>query len=123
MKKNINNNNPDDRQIKELLSGTKLKAGDNLKYRIMHQIETEEALSRKAGKQSGSILGRMLSVFGVMYGVIALIGFSIYLSEGESALESATFHILVLLVTFICGLYWMITTLDDRRREKRKKTK
>lgn len=122
MSKNIKYNNPDNQQIKELLSGIKLEAGDNLKYRIMHQIEAEKALSRKAKSGfSRSAIRSFFSVFGIMYAVITIIGLGIYLSAGKSALGSSAFYIPVLLVIFICGLYWMITSLDDRLREKRKK--
>ena len=36
-----------DEQIRLLFSGTKIKAGENLKYRIMQQIETESVFFGK----------------------------------------------------------------------------
>ncbi len=108
-----------DEDLKKLFAGTGVKASDNLKYRIMQQIETEQALSRKKAKNR-PVIGSMLSIFGVMYALIALLGVGIYTTIGSSALMTSTFLIPVVLISSICGLYWLITVFDDRRRVKDK---
>jgi len=37
--------------IREMMQNAKMEAPENLKYRIMHQIETEKALTPPKGKQ------------------------------------------------------------------------
>lgn len=116
---NENNINMQDDKLKALLSGTKIKASDNLKFRIMQQINTEKALSRKKATQSRPVLSNMFTVFGIMYAIIAVIGFGIYSSAGMEGLSSTSFYIPVILVSSICAMYWTITSLDDRRQSKK----
>lgn len=108
-----------DEELKRLLSGTKMKASENLKYRIMQQIETENALSRKKAK-SRPVFGSMFSIFGIMYALIAVVGIAIYTSAGSDALFSSTFFFPAIFISSICGLYWLITVFDDRRKVKSK---
>lgn len=108
-----------DDDLKKLFAGTKVKASENLKYRIMQQIETEQALSHKKSK-SRPVLGSMLSIFGIMYALIAAIGIGVYTSAGSGALMSGTFILPVVFISSVCGLYWLITIFDDRRRVKNK---
>lgn len=115
-----NNKMKTDDELKRLLSGTKIKASENLKYRIMQQIETEQALSRKEAKSSRPVIGSMLSIFGIMYALIAVIGIAIYSSAGSNALISSTFLLPVVFISSICGLYWLITVFDERRKAKGK---
>ena len=60
------NINISDNQLKEILTETKIKAGENLKYRIMQQIETEKALAPQKTKNSIPLIGNMFSIFGIM---------------------------------------------------------
>lgn len=108
---------PDD-PFKDLLSGTRLKAGENLKYRIMQQVETEKALLPQKVKSNRPLVSSMFSTFGVMYLLIAMIGFGVYLTGGQSALESAAFFLPVILIASVCSFFWMISAYDDRRRSK-----
>lgn len=73
--------NTQDDKIRELLSGTKMKAGENLKYRIMHQIEAEKALTRQKNKavSSNPFIGNMIAIFGVMYALIAMVALGTYM--------------------------------------------
>lgn len=114
------NNNIDiqEDKLKELLSGTRMKASDNLKSRIMQQIITERALSKKKMKQSRPILENMLAIFGIMYALISVVGFGIYTSLGKEALGSMSFYIPAILISSICVVYWMIINFDDRRQTK-----
>ena len=115
-----NNINKQDEILKDLFSGTRMKAGENLKYRIMQQIETEKALSQKKVRSSRPILGNMLSIFGVMYAVIGIVGFFVYFTAGQSALNSLSFYGVVIFIASICSVFWMISTYDDQRRSKQK---
>lgn len=115
-----NNINKHDEILKDLLSGTKMKAGENLKFRIMQQIETEKALSPKKATSTRSILGNMLSIFGVMYAIIGIVGFFVYYTAGQSALNSISFYGVVVLIASICSVFWMISAYDDQRRSKQK---
>jgi len=115
-----NNSNIQDEKIKELLSGTKVNAGENLKFRIMQQIETEKALSRQRKPDTRPLISNMLSVFGIMYVLIALVGVGIYFTGGRSALESVAFFVPVILIASVCSMFWMISAYDDRRHSKQK---
>ena len=106
--------------FKEILSGTKMKAGENLKYRIMQQIQTEAALFRKKKANSSPLIGNMFSIFGVMYALIAAVALGVYFMGGTGALESIIFFIPVIMITSVCGIFWMISAYDDRRRSKYK---
>lgn len=117
-KESINQQND---KLKELFSDSKIKASENLKFRIMHQIKTEEALSKKRIPQTQPLFNNMFVIFGVMYAIIGIIGFGIYFNMGKSALESKIFYIPAILITFICALYWMITAFDEQRQSKHKK--
>lgn len=116
-----NDINMHDDKFSELLSGTKMKAGVNLKFRIMQQIETEKALSRKKKTDTSPLIGNMLSIFGIMYALIAIVGLGVYFSGGKNALESVTFFIPIILIASVCSMFWMISTYDDRRRSKQKR--
>lgn len=120
MDNNINNNQ-EDRKIRELLSGTKIKAGDNLKYRIMQQIRTEQALSRKVSKRSIPLFRNIIPVMVVMYILIVGCVIAGYIMGGPDSLSSMTIVLPVLLICFVGSLFWMVSCLDDTRRSKHKK--
>lgn len=115
-----NDINMQDDKFKELLSGTKIKASDNLKYRIMHQIETEKALSPKKEMNPRSLITSMVTIFGIMYVLIIIVGIYAYSTLGKTAFESAAFFIPVILISSVCVVFWMISTYDDSRKTKRK---
>jgi len=117
MEKNIQ-----DEKIKELLSGTKLKASDNLKYRIMQQIQTESALSKKKlkAKSSESIWSNLIPVFGVMYLLIIGLGLGMYFTSGKEGLLSPTFFAVTIMIITICSAFLAITFYDNKRRLKQK---
>lgn len=109
-----------DDNLKKLLSTTKMKASENLRYRVMQQIETEQALSRKKTKSSRPVIGSMLTIFGIMYALIAIAGVIAYTTIGVQALTSSTFILSVVFISSICGLYWLITSFDERRKARGK---
>ena len=70
----------EDEKIGQIISSAKMKAPENLKYRIMHQIETESVLSgdknikkKSANRENESVLRDLGSIFGTMYAVFAVI--------------------------------------------------
>jgi hypothetical protein len=118
---NKGQNNKEEQWLGQLMSGTKLQASDNLKYRIMQQIETEKSLSRQNGQGSFSPLRSMFSVFGVVYLVLIALVAGIYFILGKDALVSSTTCLAVLMITFVGGLFWMFSIFDDRRRYRKGK--
>ncbi len=67
---NEKNNLDNDGLIRRMLQSSKLSAPENLKHRIMHQIESEKALTPKRMKlkrESTSMLKDFRSIFGTMY--------------------------------------------------------
>lgn len=107
-------------KFKALLAGTKMHASENLKFRIMQQIETESALARQRKRQERPAWSN-LSIFGLMYIVIAIVGFFVYSSDGESALKTTTFFVPVMFVAAVFGVFFLISTFDDRRYNKQRK--
>jgi len=121
MMKEIKNNTDD--PLKGLFSGMKMKAGDNLKFRIMQQIETEKVLSGKKEKGSFSILNNMISVFGTMYAILGLVVAGIYFSFGKESLVSPSTLFVILMIVFAFSMFWMISMFDEKRRMKKTKNK
>lgn len=109
-----------DDKLKELLAGTDIKAGENLKFRVMQQIETETALLPKKVKSSRLLIGNTIISFGIIYILIVITGLSVFFTGGKEALESVTFFAPVIMIASAGSIFWMISTYDDRRRSKHK---
>lgn len=105
-------------KFRELLANTKVEAGDNLKFRIMQQIETEKALSPHKVKSSVPLLKNMLSIFGVMYALIAIVLLAVYVMYGKAALESFSLSLIVIAIASVCSVFGMLTLFDEKRRNK-----
>lgn len=120
MEKDIRNN-IQDKRFRDLLSGTKLEASDNLKFRIMQQIETEKALSKQKTSKTRSGFGNILSILVIMYSLIAVLAISVYLTSGSEALKSPSLYMPLILITSVCSVFLLISTFDDRRHYKHKK--
>ncbi|HOO94847.1 MAG TPA: hypothetical protein PLH60_00810 [Proteiniphilum sp.] len=113
----------EDVQLRELFQKTGKKAPENLQYRIMHQIETESALTRKKAspaKRGMTLLKDLRNIFGTMYILLAAIVGGSYLLLGEEFLKSPHFWGTVILVSVIFSSLWMITRIDCYVREKKK---
>ena len=106
-----------DEKFRKLFLDTKIKAGENLKYRIIQQIETERVLLKEKGKIKNVIplINHMKSVFGVMYALIAFIsaGFCFF---GEGNAQTSSYFMLILLVVTISIFFLVISVLDESRR-------
>lgn len=112
----------EDRKLRDILSGTKIEASNNLRFRVMQQIETEKILIGKKSQSSFSVLKNMLSIFGTMYAVIGVIAVGLYFNYGQESLETPYLYWVAILVTFICVMFWVLSVFDEKRRtEKRKK--
>ena len=109
-----------DDKIREFFSESKIKAGENLKYRIMQQIETESAFAAKKSKSKAMmpLIGNTVLVFFVMYMLIILTGVGVYLTGGMEAMNSLTFFVPVIMISLVCSTFWMISVYDDKRRFK-----
>lgn len=105
--------------LKQILAGSKLKGSDNLKYRIMHQIEMEKTILKERKTDTRPFVANMFTIFAIMYLLIAIIGGLVYFGGGKEALSSIAFFIPAILVASVCGVFWMISTYDDRRVSKK----
>lgn len=109
------NNIFDDELMKKLMQHSDLKPSENLKYRIMHQIEVEQSLRYKKVKSTKPLLKSISSVVAVFYVLIlALVGFSVY-TGGLEALASKEFIISAACISLPCAVYGLIITLDEKR--------
>ncbi|HNY62897.1 MAG TPA: hypothetical protein PLH70_04145 [Bacteroidales bacterium] len=118
-----NNIDPEDELIRQLMRSAKEQAPENLKYRIMQQINTENALTPKPApikKRTENVLRDFIGIFGTMYALLALLTGIAYLSKDENFLLSPEFIGVVLLVTVVASTFWFFTRLDEKIRQKQK---
>lgn len=110
-----------DGDLRKLFEGLKIEAGENLKYRIMQQIETESVFVKKRVevKSPIPIVKNVLTVFGVMYGLIVLVVAAAWFYGGQETLLSPTLFTPVIGIAFICGMLALISVFDDYRRAAR----
>lgn len=119
----IDNKNIQEEELKRILSNSALKASDNLKYRIMNQIEVEKIVFKERKTDARPFVANMFSVFGIMYLFIAIVGAIVYFSGGKEALCSAAFFTPIILIASVCSVFWMISTYDDKRAGMKKNHK
>lgn len=115
----------EEKAIRKVIAESKLKASENLKFRIINQIETEEALkpkqvpgSNSIKKDSSNILKDFGYLFGTMYIIIAIITLFFYITEGRESLFTVQYLGLVILAASIFSIFWMFTRLDIYTRRK-----
>lgn len=104
-----------DSLIRQMMQTTKQQAPGNLKYRIMQQIETEDAFTRKKGsvkKEQRGILTDFFNIFGWMYAVLAAVVGIAYFLKGAEFMLSSDFLWTVALIAFIFSILWLISRLD-----------
>jgi len=123
-----NNIQKEDDIIRQMIKSTQHQAPENLKYRIMHQVETEYALTPKKAKvkkETTNVLRDFGTIFGLMYGVLAVIIGGAFVLGGKELLLSAQFIQTILLVAFVFSLFWLISQLDAYlgRKKFQQKTK
>jgi hypothetical protein len=118
----MNKENPviRDDKFRDLLAGTKISAGENLKHRIMQQIKTEKVLyPQKIIKNRTSLVSDMLTAFGVMCAIMVATGIGVFITADKNVLESITYLLPASLIVFVCSLFWMISVYDDQRNRQR----
>jgi putative copper export protein len=116
-----NNIQKEDDIIRQMIKSTQHQASENLKYRIMHQIEAEKVFTpqkAKPKKETTNVLRDFSSIFGWMYAVLVIIIGGAYIVGGQELLLSTQFIGTVLLVSFVFSLFWLITQLDAYLRGK-----
>ena len=112
---------------REMMQVAKEKAPENLKYRIMHQIETERAVARRKAapgkveeaKEPGNVLKELGGIFGTMYAVLAVMIVAAYSLLGKDFLLSPQFIGAAVFVAFIFSMLWLISRVDQHMQEKR----
>ena len=121
-----NDKNNAEEIIKKMIESSKIKAPENLKYRIMHQIETEKAFSTQKinepasdKKATGNVLKDLASIFGSMYAVLDVILAKAFFIRGSEFLFSIQFWGSIVFVASIFSLLWLISRLDANLKEKR----
>lgn len=113
----------EEEQIRQMLVNSNIKAPTNLKYRIMQQVITEEALKAKKaqGYKPSTTLSDIKSVFITMYVVLGLLGISAYFIKGKEYLLSTEIMWTAILITLIFSLVWLAISADSYLKGKRKK--
>ena len=124
MKIDNKNKTADELWMKSMMESTRKEPSENLSYRIMHQIETEQALTRaakpKLSKQKDNPLIDLRNIFGLMYIVLGIVGGYFYLQGGKDALMTDTFLWTCITISSVFSLFFLITTLDNSLRRKQK---
>ena len=108
--------------IRETMQAAMKKAPENMKYRIMQQIETEKALTPSKGnidKETGNVLKEFGSIFGTMYAVLAVMIAATYFLFGQEYLLSPQFLGATFLIALIFSLLWLIARVDSHLRSKK----
>ncbi|MFR9165508.1 MAG: hypothetical protein ACLVKO_04470 [Dysgonomonas sp.] len=123
--KKRNNEHIDDNIFKNLLKESKIEAGENLKYRIIQQIKTENSLRQIDLKQRKLNINikKLLVAAVVMYGLIFLTALITILYGGKEKLMSPEFISAVIYIMFVCSIFTAINIFDKEIRRKFKKEK
>lgn len=119
-----NNIRTDEEIIRQLMQSAKIEASENLKHRIIHQIEAEKALTPqrvKPKRETANVLKDFKAIFGVMY--LLLCGLSVFtvIFGGTKALSSSQFILTAALIFVVFASFWAITRLDVRLRNTKTK--
>ena len=125
----MNNNNSNEKMddklwIKSMMESARKEPSENFSYRVMHQIETEQALTRapkpKVSKQRASSPLADLRIFGLMYLVLLIAGGYFYMQGGIDALLTDTFMWTCIAISSVFSIFFLITTIDNSLRKKAK---
>lgn len=104
----------------DILSGTEQKADDKLKYRIMQQIQTESALSRKkVSEDAGTFWSTVVPLLAVMYAILGVLCVGFYFFKDALSIDGFSFGMSVFLVSITVGAYLLISVFDEQRRQKK----
>ena len=118
----------EDEKLSHMISSTKMRAPENLKYRIMHQIEYEDALShqkssspKSSKKESENVLRELGSIFGTMYAVITLMTIASYFIQGPEFYQSIEYWGAIILVGIIFSFFWLFSRIDTHLKSRRER--
>lgn len=114
----IENRNMNDDKMRELMSGSKLSASENLQHRIMQQIMTEKALKPHKVKSAKPTLRIVITMAVVIYILAMVIAAYTYMIGGLGALASKEFIIPVLAIASVCSVCGLVTILDEKRYQR-----
>ncbi|HTN69378.1 MAG TPA: hypothetical protein VLZ33_07935 [Dysgonamonadaceae bacterium] len=124
MKKDDKNKSMDELWMKSMMESARKEPSENFSHRIMHQIETEQALSRapkpKMSKQKTNPLIDLRNIFGLMYLVLLILGGYFYLEGGKEALLTDTFLWTCISISSVFSVFFLITTIDNSLRKSAK---
>lgn len=105
-------------EIKKYVSSAIMKADNQLKDQIMHQIEVESTLIPKKTASSSVFVSYL--PFKLLFILFPIVGSGLYFNYGETIFSSlALYSALIFISSSIC-LFWMISIIDDQWRNKNK---
>ncbi|MEA4918897.1 hypothetical protein [Proteiniphilum sp.] len=109
--------------IRQMMQSSKIQAPENLKYRIIQQIETEKTLipqKKKRATSKGDTLIDFRSIFGTMYGLLFVFSLLTIVFAGKEAILSSQYIFTALLIVMTLSSFWALTRLDTYLRRKKK---
>lgn len=118
-----NNIHTDDEFIRQLMQSTKQQAPENLKYRIMQQIETEKSLiprQTKKTRRAGEMLESFKAIYSTVYVLLAVLVGAAFVVKGKDFLLSFEFLAVLFLIVLVATAFWLVAQLDYRVRRKQK---
>lgn len=110
----------EDDKIRTLFEESKTKASENLERRIMGQIAIEQVLLRK--RDSQSVFWRSFSTFLSLQAVVIVLISVLYFLFGEKLVGDNRIYLIMMMIIFICGVFFLISMFDDKRRFSGKKS-
>ncbi|MDR1809412.1 MAG: hypothetical protein LBR34_03270 [Prevotella sp.] len=122
MEKNRNiTDEKQDKLLRELFAASKTTAGENLKYRVMQQLQTESLLAKSYDRKEKRVMrqiGSLLAVAGVTYVlIIAVIAFN-YIRFGMELLSQPGFYLTMAFIVGVAILFGFISIYDEKLRAK-----
>lgn len=118
-----NNIHTDDDFIRQLMQSTKQQASENLKYRIMQQIETEKSLipqQTKKSRRASELSDSFKSVFGKVYAILVVLIGVAFIMKGKDFLLSFEFLATLSLIVLVATVFWLLAQVEYRVRRKHK---
>ena len=109
--------------IRQMMQSSKIQAPENLKYRIMQQIETEKAVTPQKQKRpmtKGDTLTDFRSIFGTMYLLLFVLSLLTIIFGGTEAILSSQYIFTALLIVMTLSSFWALTRLEAFLRKRKK---
>lgn len=108
----------EDKELRQVLSATKLKADEQLKSRIIHQIHAEKALIPAKQKSDVSTNENHLSLLGTMYAMLLSLIAYFYIKTDGNPFESSAFVLFIIFTAATFSMYWLLIVYTDYRKLK-----